>query len=423
MQRTVTPYVALVAAILTAGLLTAVTTSQAQAQERSLSELFDITPYALEADAAIADSNFALASCCGDSACSDALACGDGCCGDGCCGSEPSCCFADGCGCGNGDCCGDSIGCGAANCGSACGCSCEPLCCQKNCGLFGQGLLTYDACDDGCALPGKLLGCFCQTQRGFDDFISPMTNPVFFEDPRMVTELRTIFLQHKVPLAAGGGNIQLYAAQIRARLTDRLSLIAAKDGYVVSSNPLVRDGWADVDIGFKYQLLRDVKNQRLLSIGAVYDMPVGTPRTLQAGGDGEFHLFVTGGAELCDCAHWVSAFGGIIPVDDELNSSFTYWSNHFDYQVRRGWYAVTEFNWFHWTDGGSDRLGLTGVEGGDLFNLGSAGVDGNDIVTGAIGMKYKPNRTTEIGVAWEVPLTERRDVLENRLTADLILRY
>ncbi len=300
---------------------------------------------------------------------------------------------------------------------------CATNCCEKNCGLLGQGLLTYDPCAKGCALPGLLLGCFRDTEPCFDDFISPMTNPVFFEDPRNVTELRGIFLQHHVPTGALGGDIQLYALQIRARLTDRLSLIAAKDGFVVSSNPLIQDGWADVDIGFKYALYRDAKNQRLLSGGVVYDLPVGSPRTQQGRGDGEFHLFLSGGTQLCDCAHWISGFGGLIPVDDDANSSFIYWSNHFDYQVRRGWYAVTEFNWFHYVQDGDDRLGLTGLEGGDLFNLGSAGIEGNSIVTGALGVKYKPNRKTEVGLAWEIPLTDRQDVLENRLTADLILRY
>ena len=82
-----------------------------------------------------------------------------------------------------------------------------------------------------------------------------------------------------------------------------------------------------------------------------------------------------------------------------------------------------EFNWFHWTDGGDDTLGLTGVEGLDAFNFGSGNVNGNDIVTGAFGAKYKPSPKYEIGVAYEVPLTDRRDIIENRLTVDLILRY
>ncbi|MEM1305113.1 MAG: hypothetical protein AAGG46_09455, partial [Planctomycetota bacterium] len=307
---------------------------------------------------------FEASPACWNESCGDTASCGEPCCSDGCC--SDTCC-----------------GCVASGC-------CLP--CSQNCGLLGHGLLTYDACADGSVLPELLLGRFCTTEPCFDDFISPMTNPVFFEDPRNVTELRGIFLQHRVPLTAGGGDIQLYALQIRARLTERLSLVAAKDGYIVSENPVVGDGWADVDIGFKYALIRNARDQRLLSAGVIYDAPFGTPRAQQARGDGEFHLFMTGGTQLGDCGHWLSAFGGLLPVDGDASSSFLYWSNHFDYQVRRGWYAVTEFNWFNYQSGGSNALGLTGVDGGDLFNFGSGGVDGNDIVTGAVGVKYKPNR-------------------------------
>lgn len=73
-----------------------------------------------------------------------------------------------------------------------------------------------------------------------------MTNPVFFEDPRTLTEARLIFLNHKVPGAAAGGNVKLVACQLRAALTYRLSIIATKDGFIMSSNPLIDDGWADI---------------------------------------------------------------------------------------------------------------------------------------------------------------------------------
>jgi hypothetical protein len=89
--------------------------------------------------------------------------------------------------------------------------------------------------------------------------------------------------------------------------------------------------------------------------------------------------------------------------------------------MAKKWYLLTEYNWYHWIKSGD--VGLVGVEGGDLFNFGSRGVAGNDIVTGAFGGKFKPSGNMEIGVAWELPLTERRDVLENRITADVILRY
>ena len=255
----------------------------------------------------------------------------------------------------------------------------------------------------------------------FDDFISPMTNPTFFEDPRTLTEARGIFLNHEVPGAAGGGDVQLYALQLRAAITDRLSIIATKDGYVTSNNPLIRDGWADVAAGLKYNLFRNVRDQRLLSAGLTYTMPVGTPRTLMARGDGDFHLFLTGGTQFLEYGHWISAGGLRLPANSNLGSQMSYWSNHFDYEVFDGWYALTEFNWYHWMKSGNG--GIPGVEGGDLFNLGSTGVAGNDIATWAFGGKYKPSRNVELGCAWEIPMTNRRDVLQNRLTVDAIWRY
>ena len=48
---------------------------------------------------------------------------------------------------------------------------------------------------------------------------------------------------------------------------------------------------------------------------------------------------------------------------------------------------------------------------------------GNDIVTGAVGVKCKPHCCMELGIVWEAPLTDREDVLDNRLTVDCILRY
>jgi hypothetical protein len=63
------------------------------------------------------------------------------------------------------------------------------------------------------------------------------------------------------------------------------------------------------------------------------------------------------------------------------------------------------------------------VGGQDLFNLGSTGIGGNDVVTGAFGVKYKPRTNMEIGVAYEFPYTRRKDIIQNRLTVDLIVRF
>lgn len=280
---------------------------------------------------------------------------------------------------------------------------------------------TCDSCTPCCDDGGLTLSLFAPSEPCFDDFISPMTNPVYFEDPRQVSELRIIYLTHKVPLAAGGGRVDLFAAQIRAALNDRLSIIATKDGYAVSSNALINDGWADINLGLKYSLYRDAQTGTMLSAGATYEAPFGSPAALQGNGDGVVNLFASGGTRIGDNGHWLSTGGMLLALDSAAESEFVYWSNHFDRKISNITYAFTEFNWYNYSSSGAG--GIAGVEGGDLFNLGSTGVTGNDIVTGAFGLKLKPSRHTEIGAAWEVPLTERRDVLDNRLTFDFILRY
>ena len=50
-------------------------------------------------------------------------------------------------------------------------------------------------------------------------------------------------------------------------------------------------------------------------------------------------------------------------------------------------------------------------------------VVGNDLLTQAVGVKFKPMRHTEIGLAYEFPLTDFKDVIDSRLMVDLILRF
>ncbi|WP_131282118.1 hypothetical protein [Blastopirellula marina] len=304
--------------------------------------------------------------------------------------------------------CGSAIeeGCCAAvyDCGPTCGCEGSGCgCCGDHDGWLSRFLVPGDQC--------------------FTDFISPMTNPVFFEDPRTLTEARFIYLHHQVPNGALGGNVNVIALQLRAALTENLSIIATKDGFLTSTNPLIDDGWADVSAGLKYNLYKDPSRQRLLSAGFTFEMPVGSTRSLQGNGDGMFDLFLTGGTQFGRNNHWVSASGFLLPTDKSAESSIWFWSNHVDHRIAgTNFYLLGETNWYHYMSSGK-AFNTAPIEGGDLFNFGTVGVAGNDIVTGALGVKYKPHSKMELGFAWETPLTERRDVLQNRLTVDCIFRY
>jgi len=181
--------------------------------------------------------------------------------------AQNSCCAAavrgDSCCCSTADECG--------TCEPECSDSCCDSCCDGpgHCGICSilHGLFE----DDGCAYYSckpRLFGIFAPTDTRFTNFISPMTNPVYFEDPRTLTEARVIFLNHWLPQTLGGSDLQLLAVQARAALTKRLSIIATKDGYIWSggSGPPIT-GWANINLGLKYNLYADARRQQLLSIG------------------------------------------------------------------------------------------------------------------------------------------------------------
>ncbi len=318
--------------------------------------------------------------------------------------------------------------CDAAPCDSACG---DPLCCDAA-DCSGLGCDGCVSCVSSCCDAGLLGGLIKPSDRCFDDFVSPMINFVHFEDPRTLTELRPIFVNHWVPERIGnnipaGGSIQLLAMQFRIALTERLSLIGVKDGYIWDNtngalDTLLDDGWASVTAGLKYNILRDTQRGTIASIGGTYELP-GSRDSLQDIADGEFHLFATGGQRLmCGKAHLMSAFGWRVPSDGFLQSESIHWSNHFDLKLTEKTYFVTEVAWWHWIDSAEGGAAL-GVAGQDLFNLSTSDVTGNDLVTQNVGLKFKPNAKTEWGIAYEFPLTEFKDVIEGRLQTELIVRY
>ena len=95
---------------------------------------------------------------------------------------------------------------------------------------------------------------------------------------------------------------------------------------------------------------------------------------------------------------------------------------HLDVRLTEQIYVLTEVAWWHWTDD-ADAGAPLGVGGQDLFNLPANNVDGNDLVTQNVGLKVKPRRNVEAGVAYEFPLTGFQDVIDDRFQAEVIFRY
>jgi hypothetical protein len=267
-------------------------------------------------------------------------------------------------------------------------------------------------------------GCLSRIQPSeqcFDGFISPITNPFYAEDPRALTEIRPVFATHRIPGELGGGTVNVYAAQLRARLSENVSFIALKDGYFTSTSPIMEDGWADLGLGLKFNLIRDQVNQRLISAGATYEAASGSSEALQGLGSGNLNLFFSQARRFGGSWNHMSSAGVRLPMDGDEGSTSTWVSQHLSRPLTERLFALTELNWFRYTDDGT--AGIPGIEALDVANLGSSGVDGNDIVTWAAGAKVRTGSRNELGAAYEIPISGRRDIFGSRVTAHWAIRY
>ena len=116
--------------------------------------------------------------------------------------------------------------------------------------------------------PGFLVG-----MRGFESFHEPLGQPLYFESPFNESNLRGLFLHHEFSngSALGGGDLQVYAVQARLAITERLQLIATKDGYSDLNSGLIEDeGWNDIGFGLKWVAYADPEEQAIVSTGLRY---------------------------------------------------------------------------------------------------------------------------------------------------------
>lgn len=273
-----------------------------------------------------------------------------------------------------------------------------------------------------CAAPAR--GLF-QSDREFEGFVGPISNPVLSKDPRSNTYARFLFVNNNIPAGhpLGGGNIQVYGLQVNVAINERLSFIADKDGLarIAPRNTPSSTGWLNVAAGFKYTFLRDVETQTLAAIGFMYEIPSGEAKVQQNHGAGSFAPFLTVGKQFGECWHYLHTVGYYFPLHAPNGSSFLYNSLHIDRQI--GWfYPLAELNWFWYTSGGN-RLPTAFGEGDGLINFGTRGQAGAHLVTAAFGAKAILSRNFTLGAAFEVPLSNRRDVLNQRLLVELIARY
>ena len=72
----------------------------------------------------------------------------------------------------------------------------------------------------------------CERSGRWEGFHKPIVSPYLFEDPFVTTGVYAYHIYHEFPdrSVLGGGHANVAAVQLRVALTDRIALIATKDG-------------------------------------------------------------------------------------------------------------------------------------------------------------------------------------------------
>lgn len=282
----------------------------------------------------------------------------------------------------------------------------------------------------------------------FEGARRPISNPTLFDLALPTTNIHPIFMHHSLPSkvktkpfgdCAMGGDVQIYALQFEYSLSERLSIVATKDGFVdinAGNTALWSDesGFANLGAGLKYAFIYDPANEFVLSGTAVVELPTGNDDVFQGQGDGVVNLIVSG-LKMWGYFQLAGAAGARIAISDEQSSS-TFVSAHASYEVNRWFIPLVELNWHHVIDPGAGKQAFNAqagglvpsvatFEGSDLLNFGAANSGENrDLVTAAFGFRSRITNDIDLGLAYEIPLTlEKEGIFDDRLTIDLVWKF
>ncbi|MBL8763578.1 MAG: hypothetical protein JNM07_04830 [Phycisphaerae bacterium] len=264
--------------------------------------------------------------------------------------------------------------------------------------------------------------------RGFEHFYDPIGNPLFFESPLNSTGVRLLYLHHGFPTGSQiqGGDLNVYAAQARLALTERLAFIATKDGYSDLNAGLIPhdEGWNNIAFGAKYVLIADREADFVLTPGLRWELRNGDKGVLQ-GGVQELSPFLSI-AKGFDRLHAIADVTGRIPTDHNDGNDIVQWDLHVDYElapeVLPGLAPAFELHGLHYLSDGT-RLPLS-VGGLDYTNLGSTNVSGSAVVWAGVGGRWKLTPNMSIGGTYEFPLTKAdNDIFLDRVTIDVMLTW
>jgi len=274
-----------------------------------------------------------------------------------------------------------------------------------------------------------LLGGLNASADKLDQIASPVSNPVNFEDPRIESNIKPLFVYHKIDdgFVTQGGDVRIYALQLRYAVDDRLAIIATKDGIVDMKPDAVLDdesGLANLAGGAKYAFYKDADEGLIGTAGLRMEVPTGAKRVLQGKGAGILNPFVTGAWALgCDDLpiNLVGATGMRLAFSSH-DSSFWDLDLHLDTKVGPV-SPLIEMNLVQVMDAGN-RLPIPD-EGQDFFDIGSSQANGKTMLTGDVGARTDLFDKTTWGIVYQFPLVHGAGtrITEWRITTDLTYSF
>ena len=270
-------------------------------------------------------------------------------------------------------------------------------------------------------------------EDGFTHYVPPVTMPTLSESPFITTEVKPIFIYHRIPdgFVTDGGRVLAGAVQGRIALTDRFAIIATTDGYAdIDFEDVLpdTDGFLDLAAGVKYAVISDPEQGNIVSVGARYTAPIGNIDTagidLTGVGNGSLDAFVSG-AKIYDWGLQVQGSAGFQWGLSDESWSFIHAHGHVDLEVAPGFFPLLEANVILPVDGG-DRIPGAQLTGADVFDIGAS--DPQPIFTLAIGARYRATDNIIFGAAVEGNVLDigndsADSVYGWRVTTDLTIHF
>lgn len=268
-----------------------------------------------------------------------------------------------------------------------------------------------------------------------DQTISPVSNPILFEDAKVNSEIHPVYMYHILPdtfdFAGGkvplGGQVQVMAVQARYAVNDRLAIIATKDGYIQfqPSHTLGHAyGWADLAAGLKYNLIKNDDAQFLLTPGFTATLPTGNRSVLQGHGAGVENVFVSAEKGF-NKFHVLGNIGFNIPNNFSADTAQLHYSLQLDYYLHQYFIPFFAANGYTvLTSGSHNILGVPlNTEMYDLINAGSTAASGRTQFTVGGGFRSRLLKNLDIGAAYEAGVIDPVGIFEARITADVVWRF